>query len=221
MEDFTTEVTERIAEAKQGSDEHHVLITTVNDKLDTMMDMLRNVRSQDVPTFEISTPVRAGVLETHTPDLMRRSAHFAAAVDEAANPDERPISNIPEPRLVREPRIAASPPMTSFVDNGGDGYQQRESNSRPQRPPADYDQQEVGKGYGHGKGQSMPLQFMWGQGAPIMTNQNFRICQKPNLRLFAFDGQMVNYKLWRKRIKDHLCNRSTRRYESLLDNIEK
>ena len=62
---------------------------------------------------------------------------------------------------------------------------------------------------------------MWGQGAPIMTHQNFRICQKPNPRLFTFDGQMVNYKLWRNRIKDHLCNRSTRRYESLLDNIEK
>ena len=67
----------------------------------------------------------------------------------------------------------------------------------------------------------MPLQSMWGQGAPIMTHQNFRICQKPNPRLFTFDGKMVNYKLWRNRIKDHLCNRSTRRYESLLDNIEK
>ena len=54
-----------------------------------------------------------------------------------------------------------------------------------------------------------------------MTHQNFKICQKPNPRLFVFDGQMVNYKLWRSRVKDHLCNRSTRRYESLLLNIEK
>ena len=54
-----------------------------------------------------------------------------------------------------------------------------------------------------------------------MTNQNFKICQKPNQRLFVFDGMMVNFKLWRNRVKDHLCNRSTRRYESLLDNIEK
>ena len=54
-----------------------------------------------------------------------------------------------------------------------------------------------------------------------MTNQNFKICQKPNQRLFVFDGMMINFKLWRNRVKDHLCNRSTRRYESLLDNIEK
>lgn len=39
LEDLTTEVTERIAEAKQRSDEHHVHITAVNEKLDTMMDM--------------------------------------------------------------------------------------------------------------------------------------------------------------------------------------
>ena len=54
-----------------------------------------------------------------------------------------------------------------------------------------------------------------------MTYQNFKVCQKPNSRLFAFDGLMVNYKLWAARMKDHLCNRSTRRYESLLEKIEK
>ena len=54
-----------------------------------------------------------------------------------------------------------------------------------------------------------------------MTYQNFRICRKPNQRLFMFDGQLVNFSMWKNRIKDHLCNRSTRRYESLLVNIEK
>ena len=49
----------------------------------------------------------------------------------------------------------------------------------------------------------------------------FKVCLKPNNRLFTFDGSMVNYKIWASRMQDHLCNRSTRRYESLLRNIEK
>ena len=66
-----------------------------------------------------------------------------------------------------------------------------------------------------------PPRSMWGPGSPIMTSQNFKVCLKPNNRLFVFDGMMVNYKIWASRMQDHLCNRSTRRYESLLRNIEK
>ena len=48
---------------------------------------------------------------------------------------------------------------------------------------------------------------MWGHGGPIMTSQNFKICQKPNPKLFVFDGMMVSFKLWKNRVKDHLFNR--------------
>ena len=54
-----------------------------------------------------------------------------------------------------------------------------------------------------------------------MTSQNFKVSLKPKNRLFTFDGLIVNYKIWASRMRDHLCNRSTRRYESLLQNIEK
>lgn len=54
-----------------------------------------------------------------------------------------------------------------------------------------------------------------------MRTQNFKVCLKPNNRLFTFDGLMVNHKIWASRMRDHLCNISTRRYESLLQNIEK
>lgn len=54
----------------------------------------------------------------------------------------------------------------------------------------------------------------------MMTSQNFGVCQKVSPRLFAFDKNRVNCKLWTHRMQDSLCYRSTRRYESLLNITE-
>ena len=216
LEEVRTEVLERNAETIQRVDQHHVLTSRVNEKLDEVMNMLSTQHARP-PHFELSTPVPSppgimhpGVMETHTIAQAQRSPHFRLP-DERPSPvpDARPIPEIPTPRWMRGAQHTSapmSPPMMSFANNEQqDGYRQREW-------------QPDGQGVTREQG---PSQSMWGKGTPIMTNQNFRICQKPNPRLFVFDGMMLNYKLWASRVRDHLCNRSTRRYESLLRNIEK
>ena len=195
MEDLRTEVVERTAEAMQRIDQHHVLTTRLDQKLDKVLEML--TKDGGGPSrFDISSPVpeppgigQPGVMETHTVAQAQRSPHF-------------------EPMIEREAR-PASPPMMSFVQaESQQGYRQREwqpAGASTTVPNAQAREQR---------------QSMWGPGAPVMTTQNFRVCQKPNQRLFVFDGMMINYKLWASRMRDHLCNRSTRRYESLLHNIE-
>ena len=214
MDEIRIEVTERTADAIQRVDQNHVLTSRVNEKLDAVLAMLESQSSEPgMRNYQISTPVQAppgmegqglpGIMETHTPAQAQRSPHFEHV-------DERPIPAIPVPRCWRGAQHNGTPlppPMTSFVENGGNGYRQREWRGTEDRTSTANLRQQTGS--------------LWGPGAPIMTNQNFKICQKPNQRLFVFDGMMINFKLWRNRVKDHLCNRSTRRYESLLDNIEK
>ena len=55
MEKLQMEVTERTAEAMQRIDQHHVLISRVDEKLDTVVEMLKRNGTQN---FEISTPVQ-------------------------------------------------------------------------------------------------------------------------------------------------------------------
>ena len=71
MEKLQIEVTERTAEAMQRIDQHHVLISRVDEKLDTVVEMLKRNGTQN---FEISTPVpsppdimQPSIMETHTP----------------------------------------------------------------------------------------------------------------------------------------------------------
>ena len=104
--------------------------------------------------------------------------------------------------------FVASPPMMSFAETGRGFYQQRGGG------PTGVPMSQPANNAGHQQ------KSLWGNRAPIVTTQNFRVRQKPNSRLAVFDGNMLNYKIWRSRVKDHLCNRSTRRYESLLESIE-
>ena len=152
------EVTERTAEAMQRIDQHHVLISRVDEKLDTVVGMLKRHGTQN---FEISTPVQSppgimqpSIMETHTPVQAHRSPHFEQI-------DERPIPAIPIPRFFGQPRTSApsSPPMMSLSYEGNqEGYRQREWRSEVINRPAVRE----------------PPQSMWGRGSPIMTSQNFK-----------------------------------------------
>ena len=229
VDDLRADVEQVRSESAQRADEHHVLITRINEKLDSMMQILKDrveasTEAVPIPTFEISTPnvLPPGIMDTHTVEQARRSIHFAPQVE--TNATELPIVSIPLPRMASE-RVAASPPMTSFADSGAGYYQQRHVQPDPRYMAPELYAAQGSQPMGAPPPQShhgqAPQQSLWGRGAPIMTSQNFKVCQKPNPRLFVFDGSMVNYELWRNRIRYHLCNRSTRRYESPLDNTEK
>ena len=208
-----SDVNERVTAIQAKNDEHTAFISTVTEKLDSIMVILMRVSNGNgTESFEISTPQSQpaqGPLETHRPAQINRSAHFGNSVAEPGN--SRPV-DMPMPRfngIGDSPApYPSSPPMVSFVDNGTVDPWAAASQYRQRAPePTPTEDRDAGS--------------MWGKGRPIMTWQNFKICQKPNQRLFQFDGMMINYKLWRNRMNDHLCNRSSRRYESLLVNIEK
>ena len=108
-------------EARQRDDEHRETIAKVDEKLDALMAMVqKSVESREHQIFQISTPVPPpGIMDTHTLEQARRSPHSAV------QPKERPISSIPMPRMTGTREVVDSPPMMSFVDNGGGVYPQR------------------------------------------------------------------------------------------------
>ena len=107
-----------------------------------------------------------------------------------------------------------SPPMVTFNDLSDGHYDQRAVNFGSNRT-------QVAQGFGNEHSTNHNnKQSIYGVGMSVMSQQNYRVCQKPNPRLFVFDGSAQNYPYWRSRMCDHLCNRSTARYKSLLLNIE-
>ena len=211
-DDFQADLVQRV-------DAHHEAIGNLNAKLDKMMAILEELKPSRASEFNIATPQVAprGAMETHTAAQIQRSAHLEPLMepgeDARISRDAAPVTRIPMPRWTYSADnamrswYAASPPMTTFVDEGNGVYNQGFAQSRNQH-------------VGLSSNPPQNSRSMRGQGCPLMTVQNFRARQKPNSRLFVFDCNMVNYRLWRNRMKDHLCNRSTRRYDSLLNNIE-
>ena len=54
----------------------------------------------------------------------------------------------------------------------------------------------------------------------FINHSNYRVCQRPNQQLFNFDGEVVNFKLWRNKTLDNLTNRSTPKYKNAIARSE-
>jgi hypothetical protein len=193
--------------------------------------------------FSVATPVRAQDQSVDLLDLPMPTTSSISIPAASTNPttrqweaDNRPIQQIPQPAFLNTSSAQAAQWSPSPTAASQPQQQVRMPDARYMAPemlhggvlqpqPANhmnhFSAHETNYAtftnvQGHSTGQADVQQQM----RNVMCHSNFRVCQRPNHQLFNFDGKVVNFKLWRNKMLDHLANRSTPTYKSVIAQIE-